>query len=93
MDDVIIRSTGETEQELLENHAKHLDEVLDLFARHNLVAQLSKSSFFSCSIEFCGQILQNGRRRPQTGKLDAIQRWELPTTLMGLRGFLGVANY
>ena len=38
VDDVIIGSTGETEQELLSNHAKHLDEVLGLFARHNLVA-------------------------------------------------------
>ena len=32
VDDVIIGSTGETEQELLNNHAKHLDEVLGLFA-------------------------------------------------------------
>ena len=90
---VNIGSTGETEQELLSNHAKHLDEVLGLFARHNLVAKPSKASFFSRSVEFCGQILEGGRRRPQPGKLDAIQRWELPTTLTGLRGFLGVANY
>ena len=54
---------------------------------------MSTASFFSRSVEFCGQILEGGRRRPQPGKLDAIQRWELPTTLTGLRGFLGVANY
>ena len=64
VDDVIIRSTEETEQELLENHAKHLDEVLDVFARHNFVAKLSKASFFFHSVEFCGRILENGRRRP-----------------------------
>ena len=93
MGDVIIGSTGETEQERLKNHAHNLDQVLDLFAQHNLVAKLSKASFFSRSVEFRGQILENGRRRPSPRKLDAIQQWELPTTLTGLRGFLGVANY
>ena len=84
VDDVIIGSTGETEQELLSNHAKNLDEVLRLFAQHNFIGKLSKASFFSRSVEFCGQILEGGRRRPQPGKLDAIQRWELPTPLTGL---------
>ena len=32
VDDVIIGLTGETEQELLNTHAKHLDKVLGLFA-------------------------------------------------------------
>ena len=93
VNDVIIGSTGATEQEMLANHARHVEQVLELFAQHNLVAKLSKASFFSSSVEFCGQILEGGRRRPQPGKLDAIQHWELPQTLTGLRGFLGVANY
>ena len=93
VDDVIIGSTGVDEQDMLANHARHVEQVLELFAKHDLVAKLSKASFFSRSVEFCGQILEGGRRRPQPGKLDAIQRWELPQTLTELRGFLGVANY
>ena len=62
VNDVIIGSTGETEQELLNNHAKHLDKVLGLFAGHNLVTKLSRALFFSRSVEFCGQILEGGRR-------------------------------
>ena len=93
VDDVIIGSTGTTEQEMLASHTRHVEQVLELFAQHQLVAKLSKASFFSSSVEFCGQILEGGKRRPQPGKLDAIQRWELPQTLTGLRGFLGVANY
>ena len=78
---------------MLEIHAKYLNEVLDLFARHDLDAKLFKASFFSRSVEFCGQILENGRRRPQPGRMEAIHRWELPTTPTGLRGFLEVAKY
>ena len=32
VNDVIIGSTGETKQDLLNNHAQHLDEVLSPFA-------------------------------------------------------------
>ena len=76
VDDGVIGSTGENEQELLKNHAEKIDQVLDLFAQHNLVAKLSTVSFFSRSVKICGQILDNGRRRSQPGKLDAITRWE-----------------
>ena len=38
VDDVIIGFTGETEQELPENHAKHLDEVLD-FLRDTILSR------------------------------------------------------
>ena len=67
--------------------------MLDLFAHHNIVVKLLRAPFSSCFVDFCRQILKNGRRCPQPGKLGAIRRWELPTTLTGLRGFLGVANF
>ena len=44
-------------------------------------------------VEFCGQVLENGMRRPKPGKLAAIQHWELPQTIKELRGFLGLCNY
>ena len=45
VDDVIIGSTGTTEEEMLENHSKHVREILLLFEKHNLVAKLCKTSF------------------------------------------------
>ena len=67
VNDVIIGSTGTTEQEMLASHARHVEQVLELFAQHQLVAKLSKASFFSSSVEFCGQILEGAKRRPQPG--------------------------
>ena len=58
-----------------------------------LVARLGKSSFVVPEVEFCGQILCGGKKRPSPEKLKAIQDWELPQTLKELRGFLGVCNY
>ena len=93
VDDIIIASTGETEEELLANHAKHVEAVLLALEEHQLVAKLDKASFFVRSVEFCGQVLENGTRRPKPGKLAAIQHWELPQTIKELRGFLGLCNY
>ena len=44
-------------------------------------------------VEFCWHILSEGRRRPASGKLLSIQKWELPQTVTQLRGFLGLTNY
>ena len=44
-------------------------------------------------LEFCGQLLSNGTRRPILGKLMAIQKWEAPRNVTELRGFLGFTNY
>ena len=93
VDDIIIGSTGDSEEEILANHAKHVEAVLLALEEHQLVAKLHKASFFLSSVKFCGQLLKNGTRRPNPGKLAAIQHWELPQTIKELRGFLGLCNY
>ena len=45
------------------------------------------------SVEFCGHVLDDGKRYPAPGKLLALQKWELPQVVTQLRGFLGLANY
>jgi hypothetical protein len=44
-------------------------------------------------VEFCGQILGGGKRRPAPGKLLALEQWEGPRTITAIRGFLGFTNY
>ena len=46
LDDIIIGSTGENEEEILANHAKHAEAVLLALEEHKLVAKLDKASFF-----------------------------------------------
>ena len=93
VDDILIGSDGDTEEELLANHAKHVRMVLDRLAEYQLVAKLSKAQFFVWSVEFCGHILEIGMRRPVPAKLMALERWDRPQTLKQLRSFLGACNW
>ena len=61
--------------------------------RYDLMASLKKAQFFVKEVEFCGHLLAGGKRHPAKGKLAAVQKWEKPATITGLRAFLGFANY
>ena len=93
VDDVIVGSTGGSEQELIRHHDRDLRKVLDTLQKAGMVADPAKAQLFVREVEFCGHILREGTRIPSPGKLLPIQKWELPTTLTKLRGFLGLCNY
>ena len=93
VDDVIVGSTGNSEEELLQNHNRDLRKVLDTLQLAGLVADPGKAQLFVREVEFCGHLLREGRRYPSPGKLLPLQKWELPPTLTKLRGFLGLCNY
>ena len=63
IDDIIIGSSGETEEELLANHDRDVRAELDRLRKEELVASVSKTDFFVRSVEFCGHFLENGTRR------------------------------
>jgi hypothetical protein len=44
-------------------------------------------------VKCCGHILGEKTRRPEPGKLMAIEKWELPHTISKLRAFLGFTNF
>ena len=58
-----------------------------------MVFDPSKAKLFVKEVEFCGQISGHGTRRPAPGKLLAIEKWDVPTTITALRAFLGFTNY
>ena len=93
IDDIIIGSSGATEEELLANHDREVRAVLDRLRKEELVASVSKTDFFVRSVEFCGHVLENGTRWPAPGKMLALERWDKPDNVRELRGFLGLANY
>ena len=93
IDDIIIGSSGETEEQLLANHDCDVRAVLDSLRKKELVASVSKTEFFVRSFEFCGHVLENGTRRPVPGKMLALDRWEKLDNVRELRGSLGLANY
>ena len=93
IDDVIVGSKGETEEELIENHDRDLRAVLETLAGEQMRVNMKKPQLFMRSVQFCGHVLVEGKRFPAPDKLVALQNWELPKTVTALRGFLGLANY
>ena len=90
IDDVIIGSTGETEEEVMANHERDVRNVLQTLAKHNILVSPKKVQMFMQEVEFCGHVLSEGKRPPAEGKLMAVQRWELPKTVTQLRRFFRI---
>ena len=73
IDDIIIGSSGDTEEELLANHDRDVRAVLDRLRKEELVASVSKTDFFVRSVEFCGHVLESGTHRLAPGKMLALE--------------------
>ena len=91
--DIIVGSSADTEEELLANHDRDVRAVLDRLLKEQLVASVSNTDFYVCSVKFYGHVLENGTRRPAPGNMLALERWEEPEHAQDLRGLLGLANY
>ena len=70
-----------------------METVLDRLSQHEILVSQKKVQMFLTKVEFCGHILQHGKRSPAPGKLLALQKWELPSVVTQLRAFLGCCNY
>ena len=93
IDDIIIGSPGDTEEEPLANHDRDVRAVFGRLRTEDLVASVSNTDFFVRSVDFCGHVLENGTRLLAPGKMLALERWEKPDNVRELPGFLGLANY
>jgi hypothetical protein len=96
IDDIIVctkRLPGDSDEDLHRRHRDAVWRVLEALESAKLVADKKKSTFFAKVVEFCGHRLSQGKREPAPGKLMALQKWPLPTTVTALRGFLGFTNY
>ena len=92
VDDIIIGTQGTWGPELIAQHDTDTRRVLKALEHHRLVAD-TKCRWFSPTVVFCGHVLGEGKRRPEPGKLMALEMWEPPGTVTALRGFLGFTNY
>jgi hypothetical protein len=93
IDDTIIGTWIPEGKDLYERHFQDVIRVMELLKADKFVADPRKCKFFSKEVEFCGHIFCSGTRRPATGKLRAIEKWEMPQTITELRAFLGFTNY
>ena len=62
IDDIIIGSTGETWDEVLENHERDVRKALDRLAENTLLASKKKAQLFALQVEFCVTFYQKVKR-------------------------------
>ncbi|XP_059091102.1 uncharacterized protein LOC131886720 [Tigriopus californicus] len=85
--DVIIFSDS------LEDHTKHLDQVLQLFKNKNLRLKMSKCSFFRSCVNFLGYVVSEEGIKPNPNKLTALSDFPRPKDRKELKRFLGMCGY
>nr|GEX79208.1 putative reverse transcriptase domain-containing protein [Tanacetum cinerariifolium] len=85
IDDILIYS------KMKEEHEVHLKLVLELLRKDELYAKISKCEFWLQEVHFLRHVVnQSGIHVDQT-KIEAVNNWKAPTTLLEIRSFLGLA--
>ncbi len=93
IDDILIKTELQGSLEAtVAQHERDVRRVLEALREHKMVAD-TKTKWFRPKIEFCGHILGQNEMIPAPGKLMALEKWEIPTNITALRGFLGFTNY
>src|SRR5438128_1457984 len=87
IDDILVYSKNE------EEHAKHLQLVLDRLREHQLYAKFSKCQFWLKEVSFLGHILSAKGIAVDPSKVQEVLEWKAPTSVTEIRSFLGLAGY
>jgi hypothetical protein len=89
LDDVLVYTDGSLKQ-----HRKQVDQVLARLHEAGLHVDIKKCEFEVKSTKYLGFIIEAGKGlRMDPEKVRAIQEWEAPKTVKGVRSFLGFANF
>jgi hypothetical protein len=85
-DDIVV--FGETYEQFVENLIKTLDRLIEV----GMVCRPSKCKFGSTSVEYCGFIVNEHKYEVKPERIEAIKKFQKPTTVKQLRRFLGMTN-
>lgn len=87
VDDVIIFSKNE------QLHLEDVEKVLKSLFKANMRVSAEKSKFFQNIVEYLRFLVSEGGIKTCAEKVETIQNFPEPTSLRGLRSFLGLAGY
>ncbi|XP_044718021.1 reverse transcriptase (RNA-dependent DNA polymerase) domain-containing protein [Hirsutella rhossiliensis] len=89
IDDILIYSSGS-----LADHRNKVKQVLARLRNAGLQIDIDKCDFEAKSVKYLGFIVEAGKGiRVDPEKVQAIQQWQQPRSVKGVRSFLGFANY
>jgi len=87
LDDILIYSDN------MDNHKKHVKEVLKRLRKNQLYASPTKYVFHQDKIEFLGFVLGVDGLRIDESKTQTIQNWPTSRRVKDIQSFLGFANF
>ena len=88
MDDLGIHTKDD-----LELHHQRTHHILSHLQEHGLSLKISKCSFDTPTMEYLSMIIGQGLVCMDPAKLSAIKDWQPPSSVKGVRLFLGLANF
>ncbi|GBG85970.1 hypothetical protein CBR_g40783 [Chara braunii] len=87
MDDILVYSSS------YEGHVQHIEWTLDALRDAGFKVALEKCQFFLTTISFLGHVVTDQGLRPEPQKVAVVRDAPVPTTIMQVRAFLGLASY
>lgn len=86
-DDILVYSSS------FEDHLQHLELTLTILKDHQLFAKQPKCQFAQEQIEYLGHIISKNGVATDPQKIQCMVDWPKPSSVKGLRGFLGLTGY
>lgn len=71
----------------------YLEKILIALQEAGFSVNIDKCLFFKRSIEYLGNVVENGQVRPSPKKIEALQKAPVPTNVKQVRQFNGLAGY
>lgn len=87
LDDILIFSTS------FQEHICNIKTVFRKLREANLKVQINKCKFFARETLYLGHILTTDGVKPDPTKIDTILGLKIPTTIKGIKSFLGITGY
>ena len=87
LDDVLIYSSRE------EDYASHVLQVLRRLHKCGLQVDIDKCEFNTTRVKYLGMIVTTDGIEMDAEKVEAIQKWEAPSSVKDVQAFFGFANF
>lgn len=87
LDDIVVFSST------FQQHLERLEVVLSRLQGEGLKVKLNKCAFFKPEVHYLGHVISAEGVATDPSKTEVVANWQPPTTVSGLRSFLGFASY
>ena len=87
IDDILVYSGSK------EKHVEHLRIVLKILWDRELYVKFSKCDFWLDQVVFLGHVVSAEGICVDSQKIEAVDKWEKPTSITEIQSFLGLAGY